>query len=166
LKRAPLSRRGFAYEFELGSARLNTASGVRDFGFASRMGFGYFPGQTLGILLGGQVTLGRAHDALADGSVFNGRLFGELEYLPVHAVRFHAGLYAELGGALAIQDLNDKTHSWSGLYASAGFLAQLDWTTRLALNLRGGIAALPAYPNAVGFERAYIPELSLGVAVY
>ena len=91
---------------------------------------------------------------------------GELEYLPVHAGRLHAGFYAELGGALVIQDLPDKTHSWSGPYAAAGCLAQIDWTTRLALNLRGGIAALPAHPASSFLERSYVPELTLGISVY
>jgi hypothetical protein len=45
-------------------------------------------------------------------------------------------------------------------------LAQLDWTTRLALNLRGGIAALPTYPGMNSFEHAFVPEMTLGISVY
>ena len=130
------------------------------------MAFGYFPTQAVGVLPGGQLAFGQSHDAASDGSVFNGWLFGEFEYLPIHTERFHAGFYAELGGARGIQDLPDRTHSWSGLYGAAGFLAQLDWTTRLALNLRAGIAALPGYPGSNDLDRAYVRELTLGVAVY
>ena len=166
LDRAPLDRKGFSYEFELGSARLNTAAGTRDFGFASRTGIGYFPTQTLGLLFASQVAFGDADETRKGGAIFNGRIGAELEFLPVRAWRVHAGLYTELGGALALQDLPDRTHSWSGLYAATGFLAQIDWTTRLAVNLRCGIAALPAHPASAFTQRNYVPELTLGIAVY
>jgi hypothetical protein len=166
LNRAPLDRKGFAYELELGGARLNTASGVRDFAFASRTGVGYFPTQTIGFLLADQVAFSERGDAPRGSAVFNGRIAVELEYLPIHAGRMHAGFYAELGGALALEDLPNKTLSWSGIYLGAGFLAQIDWTTRLALNLRGGIASLPAYPGGNALERSHAPELSLGISVY
>jgi len=164
--RAPLDRKGFAYELELGGARLNTATGVRDFAFASRTGIGYFPTQTIGFLLADQVAFSEHGDEPKGGAVFNGRIAGELEYLPIHAGRIHAGAYAELGGALALEDLPDKTLSWSGIYASAGFLAQIDWTTRLSLNWRGGIASLPAYPGGDALDRSYVPELTFGISVY
>jgi len=166
LNRAALDRKGFVYELELGGARLNTASGVRDFAFASRTGIGYFPTQPLGFLLADQVAFSEPGDAPRGSAVFNGRIAAELEYLPIHAGRMHAGFYAELGGALALEDLPNKTLSWSGIYAGAGFLAQIDWTTRLSLNLRGGIASLPAYPGGDALERSYTPELSFGISVY
>ena len=156
----------FTLGLELGSARLNTVSGTRDFGFAARTGVGYFPTQTLGLLFANQFAFSESGDSPRGNAIFNGRIAGELEYLPVQAGRFHAGFYGELGGALAIEDMPDKTRSWSGVYAAAGFLAQVDWTTRLALNLRGGIAALPAYPGRNALERSYVPELTLGISVY
>ncbi len=162
LDRAPLDRKGLAYEVELGTAVLNTVSGTRDFGFATRTGIGYFPTQRLGLLFADQFAFGYA----TGGAIFNGRIAGELELLPVQAGRLHAGFYTELGGALAIQDLPDKSRAWSGPYCALGFLAQVDWTTRLALNLRGGIAALPGHPARSLSERSYVPELTLGIAVY
>ncbi len=162
LARAPLARTGFAYEFEMGSARLNTVTGLGHFGFASRMGFGYFPWQTLGVLGGGQVAFGDARADNGHGPVFNGRLFAELEYLPIHTRRFHVGVYTELGESWALQDVADSTPGWAGPYASAGVLAQFDWTTRLALDLRAGLAALPGYRE----NRVYTPELTLGISVY
>ena len=166
IERAPLDRRGFAYELELGGARLNTVTGVDSFGFAGRFGFGYFPTQTLGILGGGQVAFGDSSGGPGHGLVFNGRVFGELEFLPLHLGRFHAGLYTDLGDALSLHDLADRTHHWWGLYAAAGVLSQVEWTTRLAFDLRAGVAALPAHPGSDALQRAYVPELSAGLAVY
>jgi hypothetical protein len=166
IDRAPLCRKGLAYEVELGTAALNTVNGRQEFGFASRTGIGYFPTQTLGLLFADQVAFGESQRAPRGGAVFNGRVAAELEYLPIRAGRLHAGFYTEMGWALVLQDLPDKTHSWSGPYAGAGFLAQVDWTTRLALNLRGGIAALPAHPASSLLERSYVPELTIGIAVY
>lgn len=166
VKRAPLDRKGLVYEFELGGARLNTASGVRDFAFASRTGLGYFPTQTIGFLLADQVAFSEPGDAPRGSAVFNGRIAAELEYLPVHAGRIHAGGYAELGGAVALEDLPSKTLSWSGVYASAGFLAQIEWTTRLSFDMRGGIASLPGYPGGNALNRSYVPELTFGFSVY
>ena len=141
---------------------MNTVSGTRDFGFVTRTGIGYFPTQRLGLLFADQFAFGYAKG----GAIFNGRIGAELELLPVRAGRLHAGFYTELGGALAIQDRPDRSHGWSGPYLALGFLAQIDWTTRLALNLRGGIAALPAHPASSLSERSYVPELTLGISVY
>ena len=165
LGRAPLDRKGFVYEVELGAATLNAVGGTRDLGFACRTGVGYFPTQALGLLFADQVAFGSSHDRNR-GAIFNGRIAAELEFLPVQAGRFHAGFYGELGGALALQDLPDRSHGWSGLFVGGGFLAQIDWTTRLALNLRGGIAALPAHPASTLLQRSYVPELTVGISVY
>ncbi|MEP7051484.1 MAG: hypothetical protein ABJB12_14080 [Pseudomonadota bacterium] len=162
LDRAPLDRKGLAYEVELGTALLNSLSGSRDYGFSTRTGIGYFPTQRFGLLFADQFAFGYE----TGGALFNGRLGLELEYLPVQAGRFHAGFYTELGGALAIQDRPDRSHAWSGMYAAGGLLAQIDWTTRLAVNLRAGISALPEHPASHFNERNYVPELTLGIGVY
>ncbi len=166
LARAPLDRQGLAYEVELGAGGLNTVDRTSELGFACRSGVGYFPTPDLGFLFVDQVAFGEGGARLGYGAIFNGRLGAEVEYLPVRAGRFHAGFYAELGGALVLQDLPDKTHSWSGAYTAGGFLTQIDWTTRLAVDLRAGIASLPAHPGRSLAERSYEPELTLGVAVY
>jgi len=166
LARAPLDRIGVGYEVELGSAALDTVDRATQFGFACRTGVGYFPARDLGILFADQVAFAEADARLERGAIFNGRVGVEVEYFAARVGRFHAGIYGELGGALVLQDLPDRTHSWSGPYAAAGFLAQIDWTTRLALDLRAGIAALPAHPATSLADRAYLPELTIGLAVY
>jgi hypothetical protein len=176
LERAPLSRRGFVYQAELGAATLGSAPEVGGFGFAARGALGYMPSQNLGFLAGAQFATGSASGAAGSGpSVYldddvaiHYRMFLQSELWLLETGRLHAGPYLELGYARALEDTPVGTRSGQAPFAALGAALQLEWTTRLALSMRAGVAALPiAEPLARGESSARLAaELTLGVSIY
>jgi hypothetical protein len=99
---------------------------------------------------------------------FDDRVFLQVEAWPLAAGRWHWGPYAELGYAWALADDARGSRGASGPMLALGGALQLDWTTRLALTLRAGVAGLPDVGDprlaAKGYRLA--PSLTLGVSIY
>ena len=163
LRRASLDRVGMTFSLEIGAAAPSTREGFGDAAFQSRLGVGGFLTQHFGLMLGGQF-------ATADqaGTVFNGRVFLEGQFLPLRFGRLHLGGYGEGGHAWLFHDAPGTTYSASGAYLGAGGLLQIDLTTRLAATFRGGAAWLPGIesPESPAPTRQLVPEASLGLALY
>ena len=156
LRRARLKRSGFVYSLEAGAAQTSAKGGVGPLGVQSRLGLGTFFMQELGAMVGGQFSAADRH-----GTVFNGRLFAELQVFPFAYRRFHFGFYGEAGYAWALHDAPGRTHRGKGFAPGAGALLQYDLTTRLAASLRGGTRTDAGgerrgarYPNRAGFQKS------------
>jgi len=147
--RAPLDRVGFVYSVTLGAAETGTFDRTGELGFAARTSFGYFPIQQLGLVAGLGV-------GVAGGDV-EWRPHLELQSYPLAIGRAHAGIYLQGGHSFG----TDGTQDVDGWYWGSGLLAQIDLTTRLALDLRGGFAVLtdPGDPQVA-------PEALVGLSIY
>jgi hypothetical protein len=152
LGRAPLSRRGFVYQCDLGAGMLNDPGAPAPWGFVPNLLLGGFPIQQFGILADVALGVGEGEQ----GTVFNGRYGVELQGFPLAYRRAHFGLYAQVGYAHSL----GGEGSWGGLAYGGGGLFQVDITTRLALALRGGVTVL------AGDRQQVLPEVTLGLAVY
>lgn len=180
LERHPLDRRGFVYQLEFGAEPAPFEG--PSLAVSGRGAVGFMPSQHHGFLLGAAFSSARAHttalgaDAAAPALSFDYRVFLQSEAWLLQAGRFHFGPYAELGYAWALAD-DARRESWgaSGPMLALGAALQLDWTTRLALTLRAGVAALPQADRGDsgdrgdrGFTSGYrlAPSLTLGVSIY
>ena len=160
LGRAPLDRVGFTYQVAAGAGRLETfgASSSSPYGFLSRIAFGGFPLQELGILAAVSLGWGEQNG----DAVFLARYGLELEGFPlVLGRRFHLGVYGQAGMSHAKADTRFGTEEAWDPYYGGGLLAEVDLMTRLALTLRAGAAAVldPDAPSV-------LPEVLVGIAVY
>lgn len=156
LERRPLDRVGFGYTLELGGAALPPRQDERLAAYGGRLQLGGHPSQQLGVFIGGQFAYGSS----SEDRLFLGKLFGAVEFFPAALGIFHAGVFAE-GGYSHFVHGRDTSETTPGAYFSAGPVLQLALSTRLALTLRGGMSSI-----ATTSERVWLPEGSLGVAVY
>jgi hypothetical protein len=174
LQRSPLNRRGFAYQLEFGAEEAPSSIGEGWLGVAGRLGLGYMPHPRYGLLLGAAFVSARApgdDDAgvLHPQLMFEYRAFLQAEYWPLAWGRLHAGPYVELGHAWALRDEASRSVAAEGLFLGGGAAMQLDWTTRLAVTLRMGAAALPRIEPGAGAavsSHRFSPALTLGVSIY
>jgi hypothetical protein len=171
LERHPLDREGFVYQLEFGAEPAPFAG--PSLAVSGRGGLGFMPSQHYGFLLGGAFSTARADEPRALGSdttlSFDYRVFLQGEAWPFSAGRWHWGPYAELGYAWALADDVLGSRGASGPMLALGAALQLDWTTRLALTLRGGAAWLPsidADQRLAANDYRLAPSLTLGVSIY
>jgi hypothetical protein len=161
LERAPLNRVGFTYSLLLGSAEIPSAqerslsmgTDPANAGFIGHIQLGLFPTQQVGLLL--DFGMGWRNNAFGD-TVFEGRNALELQFLPVSAGIFHAGVYGQGGLALRLEDGAKSSEQRSFLLGGGGLL-QLELTTRLTITARGG------YVRILGEDTA---EVAVGVSIY
>ncbi len=135
LGRAPLNRRGWTYSVLMGAGSSVSADGSLGTGFASHIQIGYFPTQEVGVV--GDIALGWRDNAALE-TLYDNRWSLELDYFPVSAGRFHAGVFGSVGLAGRLEEGivggNDTSTAFSG-----GAQIQLELTTRLALTGRFGL---------------------------
>ncbi|MGE0872622.1 MAG: hypothetical protein AB7P03_28970 [Kofleriaceae bacterium] len=139
LERAPLSREGFTYGMYGGHAAMRSAYGDRGFGPAFTVQGGYFPSQEIGIVV--SVFFGW-RDNRDDNTLFESRYTAELQALPVHAGRFHAGLYGGVGVAYRFEDevMDPMANAPGSSALTGGAMLQLDVNTHMAITARLGAA--------------------------
>jgi hypothetical protein len=143
LERAPLSRTGIAYGMYGGTGSLRSADRTLGLGPAWTVQLGYFPSQRLGVLISGFFGW---RDNRFNATMFETRTTAELQFFPVQAGIFHAGLYGGGGVAYRFEDAiklsgNDVVagNESSGALVG-GAMFQLDVNTRLAITARLGLA--------------------------
>jgi hypothetical protein len=142
LERAPLNRRGLTLGFE------GTLLGLEDgYGGGSRLSAGGFPHRLFGLQLFVDFAL---RDPLALV-----RYGAEASVFAPGLARLHLGAYVQAGNAVYRDAALDRRTP--GFFVSGGGLVQIELTTRLALQLSGGVWA------GHGDVR---PEFGLGLAVY
>jgi hypothetical protein len=142
LERAPLNRRGWTLGFE------GTLLGLEDgYGGGSRLSGGGFPHRLFGLQFFVDFAL---NDPLALV-----RYGAEASVFAPGLGRLHLGAYVQAANAVYRDVARDLRKA--GFAASGGGLVQIELTTRLALQLRGGVWA------GHGDVR---PEFGLGLAVY
>lgn len=145
----PLNRVGFAFSKHwLFSQGHSPIAGRRTLG-GSRLSFGVFPSQYVGILLTTEVQ--------GANRVWNLRNGAELQVFVPNVQRMHFGMYGEVGRLGAIGRLRGQREFDAQLYLGAGALFQVELKARLALELR------------VGFwhsERRVYPTAGLGLVIY
>jgi hypothetical protein len=171
LERHPLDREGFVYQLEFGAEPAPFAG--PSLAVSGRGAVGFMPSQHYGFLLGAAFATARADEprALASDttSSFDHRVFLQAEAWPLSAGRWHLGPYAELGYGWALADDLRGSRGASGPMLALGVALQLDWTTRLALTLRGGAAWLPNLDGEqllAANDYRLAPSLTLGVSIY
>lgn len=157
-RRAPLDRTGFTYGVDLGAGGVATAARNAPIGFLGHMQFGGFPWNEFGIL--GTIGLGWADDAEGD-ALFNTRIALELHYYPIAFGFARPGIFAMAGDLFHDEDTPDGPEQGHRFLAGGGMLLQIEVTTRLALTLRGGLAAVGSSEGTLP-----VPEVSLGMSVY
>lgn len=152
LGRAPLNRQGFTYSLLFGQGQVPIEGIGTELGFLGHIQFGYFFNKFIGLNL--DIAMGWTDDG-AGNTVFNSRTGLELQGYPVNAGPLHAGLYGQIGVAGRSDDgigVDDSSNVLGG-----GAQLQLEWTTRLAVTARAGIARLFG-------ENA--SEITLGLSIY
>lgn len=173
IERHPLEREGFVYQLEFGAEPAPFAG--PSLAVSGRGGLGFMPSQHYGFLLGAAFSTARAElpRALASDTTrsFDYRVFLQAEAWPLSAGRWHLGPYAELGYARALADDARGSRGAAGPMLAIGAALQLDWTTRLALTLRGGAAWLPDIDidsdrRLAANDYRLAPSLTLGVSIY
>jgi len=142
LERAPLNRRGWTLGFE--GMLLGLEEG---YGGGSRLSGGGFPHRLFGLQFFVDFAL---HDPLALV-----RYGAEASVFAPGLGRLHLGAYVQAANAVYRDVARDLRKA--GFAASGGGLVQIELTTRLALQLRGGVWA------GHGDVR---PEFGFGLAVY
>ena len=154
LVRAPLNRRGFTFAANGSASRLydvdlggpNTGD---VWGGGSRIAFGGFPVHWVGLLA--------VLDIQGASSRLNTRFGLELQgYLPPFR-RMGLGFYGGGGVIRARRDELDTAYIESGGYYEGGGILQIDITTRLAFEMRGGVWLR---------DDEVMPTFGLGFAVY
>jgi hypothetical protein len=171
LERHSLDRVGFFYQLEFGAEPAAVEGPA--LAVSGRGGLGYMPVQRFGFLLGAAFSTARGEEP-ADSGVgestlsFAHRMFLQAETWPLSAGRWHAGPYAELGYAWALEDDPLGSRSARGPMGALGAALQLDCTTRLALTLRAGAAWLPTIDGSQPASASYrlSPAMTLGVSIY
>jgi hypothetical protein len=158
-ERAPLDRTGFTYGVDLGGGGVATAHrGYAPMGFLGHMQFGGFPWNELGLM--GTIGLGWADDREGD-ALFNTRIAFEMHYYPFEFGIARPGVFMMAGDLFHDEDTPEGPESGHRFLAGGGANLQLELTTRLALTLRGGVAAVGSGEGTVA-----LPEVSLGLSVY
>ena len=135
-RRAPLSREGFAWKFEMGSMELSPPGEARPMGLAALVELGYFPTQHVGLL--GFLTLsGDTHEGK---DVLAIRYGAEIQAMPLRLGRLHLGGYGAAGLTYdGVEGPTSPRRQSSDTMFGAGALAELDLSTRLALSVRAGL---------------------------
>lgn len=150
LGRAPLNRVGGTVSFGVGGALVHGSDASQTgVGFAARSFFGGFPVQQLG--------LGLTADLASGIGNFSANVGGEVQAMPITYV----GGY--LGAGWSWSQVPSPTRDLSGWYVRAGVQGELPMTTRLTAQLRAGGGR---YDYGQDYGAVWVPELSLGLAVY
>lgn len=139
LGRRPLDRVGWTYSLLLGAARIPSTDGSDEAGFFGHIQFGRFFVQEVGLVA--DIGLGWRDNAFGY-RIYNPRYALELEFLPLAAGRFHAGVFGQAGFATRLEDDPMAEDGTSSMLFGAGVLAQLEITTRLAITFRAGMSSL------------------------
>ncbi len=153
LGRAPLNRIGFNYSFLLGATEQPSADGSEKLGFMSHIQFGFFPAQETGIVF--DIGLGFRNNQ-TNNTIIDGRYALELQLLPLRLGSLHAGVFAQAGLGVRLED-GVTNGNRQGLLLGGGAMAQLELTTRLALTARA---------QATRFYGTAVSDISFGVSVY
>lgn len=157
--RAPLDRQGLTYHVGGGMSGVQLA-GVREgTGGSGEIGLGLFPSQLIGFAGRFQFNRGFAHG----GDFLVMRAGGEAQALPLDLGWLHLGGYGGAGYEWVKAGMGDLPEvDENRMYFQAGALAELEWTTRLALYLRYGISS--AVLGASGAQ--WTPDFSIGLTIY
>lgn len=157
--RAPLDRQGLTYHVGGGVSGVQLA-GVREGnGGSGEIGLGLFPSQMIGFAGRFQFNRGFAHG----GDFLVMRAGGEAQALPLDLGWLHLGGYGGAGYEWVKAGMGDLPEiDENRMYFQAGALAELEWTTRLALYLRYGISS--AVLGASGAP--WTPDFSIGLTIY
>jgi hypothetical protein len=153
LGRAPLDRVGFTVSSGPVAATIphvgREGSGTH-FGFGGRAFLGGFVVQQLGLGLTADVIASTGGQILAGGGI-------EAQVMPLT----HVGSYLGAGGYTVLDD-GPPSQRFGAWYARAGLQFELPLTTRLTAQLRLGASRIVPTDRSV----AYVPEASVGMAVY
>lgn len=156
--RAPLDRRGLAWRMELGAAPLVLADGLAGSPMTTAQ-LGWFPAQRLGVLASASFGM----RPVPGGKALGVRWGGELQALPLQIQRLHLGGYGFGGWSFdesaghGIAPIQRRDY-----LLSAGGLAEIDLTTRMALSLRLG----PTWHQLDGnFEQTGL-QGGVGITIY
>ncbi|MFT5355762.1 MAG: hypothetical protein ACI9KE_002981 [Polyangiales bacterium] len=133
LGRAPLNRRGFALSASGGGSQLEALAPESVWGGGVRFGIGGFPIHHLGV----QVVT----DIQGATGLLNVRFGGELQGFAPAAGRANFGLYLEGGLVRARRREETRDFIEANGYYGGGGIFQLELTTRLSFDLRGGFWA-------------------------
>lgn len=159
LGRAPLDRKGFVYQVELGGTGMNTLSRKLSLGFTGRTELGWFPAQRFGLLGGLALQTGQKGEQEIATEV---RPLIEAQVWPLRLDTLHLGLYAEGGYSIGSERIDvgvsRSTDSWA---FGGGLLGQLDVSTFFGLFGRAGALVYPS-PDSQGV----FPTVSVGLAIY
>lgn len=143
LGRAPLNRRGFAFDLGVGASLSPLVDGSDEWAFTGGFSFGGYPIHQLGFLVGLDIPI---------ETNVEWRLHGEVQGFPLSIADglFEAGAYVRGGYSYGIVDQPNF---------EAGGLLQFGLTTRLALTIRAGGGYLfdtrDAYPVLMGGFTVY-----------
>jgi hypothetical protein len=151
LGRAPFDRTGFAFNVFGGTANVPGSDDTDATGFAFHIGFGYFWSHQMGLLLDYGAAM---RDMTPTQSIFDSQWSLELDFAPVDAGPFHAGVFGAIGLGTRYEDGYDGGKR-DYLMVHGGALVQLSLTTRLALTGRFGIKADEA-----------VKEATFGLSIY
>jgi hypothetical protein len=153
LDRAPLRRRGLTYGVYFGVVQLASADGTTSSGPSGTIHFGYFPSQHLGLVASASYAW---RDNLVGKTLYEHRYGGEVQFIPLAADIFHAGVYGGGGLAWRLEDGFSRGEDRS-LAFSGGALVQLDVNTHIALTARFGFHT--------GHDKR-MSDAMLGISVY
>lgn len=157
--RAPLDRQGFSYHVGGGFGGSQLGGTLVQSGGTGEIGLGVFPSSMIG--LAGRFQFGRGF--AQGGDYLTIRAGGEAQALPIDLGWFHLGGYGGAGYEWVKAGLGDLPElDEDRLYMQIGGLAELEWTTRLALYLRYGISSALIGPNT----SAWTPDFSIGLSIY
>jgi hypothetical protein len=151
LGRAPLDRKGFTYSVLGGAASIPSALGDTELGPAFHIQLGYFPAHQLGIV--GDISLQWRQNE-RDRTIYDNRWGLELEYLPLDAGHFHAGLFGNVALGSRVEDGQSSKRD---VAFGGGAMLQLSLTTRLAITGRFGIG------RAYGDDTK---DITVGLSIY
>ncbi len=151
LGRAPFNRTGFNFNVLGGSATIPSYDSETATGFAGHISFGYYWTHQMGLLLDyGFAT----RENVAANTIFDSQWSLELDYAPIDAGPFHAGVFGSLGLGTRYED-GYEGGKQSYLMLHGGALVQLSLTTRLALTARFGIK-----------QDELVKEATFGLSIY
>ncbi|MFT5356486.1 MAG: hypothetical protein ACI9KE_003711 [Polyangiales bacterium] len=149
LERSPLNRRGFAISAHGSGSQLYAVTPERVWGGGVRAGIGGFPIHHLGV----QVIT----DIQAATGLLNVRFGGELQGFAPALGRANFGVYFEGGLLRAVRQEEDRELTEMNGYYGGGAIFQVDLTTRLSFDMRGGFYT--------GAGNVY-PTFGAGLSVY
>ena len=157
--RAPLDRQGFSYHVGGGFGGSQLAGRLVESGGTGEIGLGVFPSGMVG--LASRLQFGRGF--AQGGDYLTIRAGGEAQALPIDLGWLHFGGYGGAGyewvkaGQGNLPELDENR-----LYMQVGGLAELEWTTRLALYLRYGFSTALAGTTT----SPWTPDFSIGLSIY